>query len=405
MTSGRENRGRPPDPVRAGRLDLLAAVDAGEGDTDVLHAALLQATAELGGYGGMVHVCVRGGEAHLRLVSSAGLPRAFTRFWHSVSAQSPVALVRAVREDGFVYRPDLGVPESWYGRVPVGSGETDVPAGTGMAAAPVRGPKESLGVLSVLVPASRPPDPRQRAFLVEVARWAGGLLRLTPLSPEGVSPNLLGRAGQRVEPRQPSDAEGSPNWAWDLRTGELFYYEPLLEELGIDPAVDDGTIESWVSLIHPDDLAWVTAEVDRALRSRGAYDLTYRVRRADGSYARVQTHCWSLADEHGEPARIEGRTWSTAGTHAALESVGRALLHMSDGFLSLSGDGRVGFANAAAERLLGPAREMVGRVLWEVPALRGLPGVKEQWRRAASGGEPVGFEVPVPGRDQWYHLR
>ncbi|MDT3397970.1 PAS domain-containing protein, partial [Streptomyces sp. B1866] len=422
----------PPGPVRARRLNLLAAVAPGQGDAGVLQPALLQATAELGGYGGMAHVRVRGSTgADLRLVMSNGLPGTVTAHWAIVPERGSGALVRAVREEAFVHLHSAGAPAQPYGPAPGDPGETAVFDDVGMAAVPVPGPDGPLGTLSVLLPASRVPSPEQRAFAEEVARWAGERIRLTSLGPEGVSPNLLG--GQ--EARRPG-AEAGRNWSWDLRTGSLTYYGPVLEELGMDPALDDGRLDSWSKAIHPDDHVWVAAEADRGVRARSEWDLTYRVRRADGTYTWVQTHGRVVLDEHGEPVGAEGRTWPVGESHGALESVGRALLHMNDGFLSLSADGRVGFVNAAAERLLGPAREMVGRRLWEVPALRDVPGVAERYREAAAGGEPVSFEVPVPGRprgpaagpgrdrapgggagpdsgqrpdgpdgEQWYHLR
>ncbi|MDT3400748.1 PAS domain-containing protein, partial [Streptomyces sp. B1866] len=229
----------------------------------------------------------------------------------------------------------------------------------------------------------------------------GGRLRMTPAGPEGVSPNLLQGAGHR----RPPQAKGPDNWSWDLRTGAFELPGPLLEELGVDPAVNTGWVEPWAAILHPDDLAWVAAEAGRAIRSRGAYELAYRVRRTDGTYAWVQSHGRVVVDEQGEPDRVVGRLWNATETHGALESVGRALLHMSDGFLSMSRDGRIGFVNAAAERLLGPAREMVGQLLWEVPVLRDVPEVAERCREAGARGEPVGFEVPGMGRDQWYNLR
>ncbi|MDT3395057.1 SpoIIE family protein phosphatase [Streptomyces sp. B1866] len=411
MTRGRdEGRGRRPgtvrpDLVRADRLRLLAAVDVGHGDSAVLLHALLHVTAELGGYGGMAHVYA-GGPEHLRMVTSNGLPYAFTREWAGIALRGSAAPVRAVRENAFVYLPAAGVPEQRFGRVPELYEPVPVPEGAGMAAAPLPGPDgRLLGALSVLLPASRAPNPRQRAFCAEVARWAGGLLRLTPLGPEGVSPNLLGPPGPQEEAPRPAGPVAAPNWVWDVRTGEVVLDRSVLEDLGVDPAAFDGTIESWTDLIHPDDLPWVAGETDRAIRTAGRLDLANRLRRADGSYAWAQFQGQIVVDEHGEPLRSEGRMWNASKTHEALESVGRALLHMSDGLVSTTGDGRVVFVNAAAERLLDPAREMIGRPLWEVPALRDVPEVAQRCRPALAGRKPVDFEVPGPGRDQWYNLR
>ncbi|MGK5534197.1 PAS domain-containing protein, partial [Streptomyces sp. URMC 129] len=396
-------------PVRAARLGLLATVDSGQGDIEVLRHAVLHATAELGGLGGMAHLRARAISRGLRLVASDGLS-GFTRPWTYIADHGPAAPARAVQENGFVYLPTIGVPEQAYGRDPE---PVAGPEDAGIASAPLPGPEPEgpLGTLTVVLPASRPPDPGQRAFLTEVARWAGERLRQTPPGPGGVSPSLLsgpGRQGREPSSREPSReprADEVGNWEWDLRTGELTLDDRTFEALGIDRQAFDGSVESWVGLIHPDDVPWVTAEADRGIRTRGRYDLEYRMRRADGTYGWIRRRGRIVTEEHGEPVRIVGTAWNTTGTHGALESVGRALLHMRDGFLSLSGDGRIGFVNAAAEHLLGPARELVGRPLWDVPALRDVPGVEQRCHRAVSENEPVGFEVPGPGGDQWYHLR
>ena len=92
-------------------------------------------------------------------------------------------------------------------------------------------------------------------------------------------------------------------------------------------------------------------------------------------------------------------------THLALESVGRALRHMSDGFLSVGTDWRIEFVNEAAERLLAFPEGLVGRSLWEVPAVRDLPGFEERCRGAMATEKPGGLEMRWPGTDRWYNLR
>ncbi|GAA3940420.1 hypothetical protein GCM10023085_22360 [Actinomadura viridis] len=87
-----------------------------------------------------------------------------------------------------------------------------------------------------------------------------------------------------------------------------------------------------------------------------------------------------------------------------LDPVGRALRQMSDGFLAVERDGRIAFANAAAERLLGSARPAAGAPLWDLPALRGVPDLEEHCREAMAGSTPAELDVPWPG-GRWYRLR
>ncbi|MFF5257761.1 SpoIIE family protein phosphatase [Actinomadura viridis] len=110
------------------------------------------------------------------------------------------------------------------------------------------------------------------------------------------------------------------------------------------------------------------------------------------------------AEEGGEKAG--GETGGETGGEAAEtpDPVGRALRQMSDGFLAVERDGRIAFANAAAERLLGAAGTAAGAPVWELPALRGVPGLEEHCREAMAGSAPAELDVPWPD-GRWYRLR
>ncbi|MPY55977.1 SpoIIE family protein phosphatase [Streptomyces spongiae] len=368
----------------------------------------------------MAHIRASAVGGELALAASTGLTRAFTRSWDYISEDGSVSPARCVQRDAFVYLPHIGAPELAYGRPPLPPTTAGLLPDAGMAAAPLPGPDGPLGALSIVVPLSRAPDPGCRAFLEEVAQWVGGRLRWRPRGPEGVTPGLLlGREadpvggspaqpptpGPQNEPSTRPEAVEAGTWSWDLRTGELTFGGPVLETLGVDPVAVGGRIDRWTVLIHPDDQPWVLTEADRVIRTRGVLDVQYRVARMDGTYAWIRSRAHVTTDDDGEPVRLSGTTWDTTATHAALESVGRALLHMSDGFLSVASDGRIAFVNTAAERMLGSPRTLVGRPLWEVPVLREVPEAAERCRRAAAGSEPWSSEVPGPQDHQWYHLR
>jgi hypothetical protein len=73
-----------PEPVRADRLRLLAALDKDSTDSDVLMAAVQHVTVELGGLGAMAYLRARSEAWDLQLLESAGLPQAFVRLWYNV---------------------------------------------------------------------------------------------------------------------------------------------------------------------------------------------------------------------------------------------------------------------------------------------------------------------------------
>ncbi|MDT0307519.1 SpoIIE family protein phosphatase [Streptomyces sp. DSM 44917] len=397
-------------PTPARRLRFLAAVDDSQEDTGVLTAGLQQATAELGGLGGMAHLRAGGTSRTLYVVASTGLPRGFTRPWESIRADGQAPPARAMREGRTVWSPTVAAPDQERGDASAVPQPAALSAGLGLVAVPLRGPGGSVGALSVLIPSPGPsgggPDAAGLAFLGEVARWAAGRLRLTSPSPENLSPALLQALQTGPDLRQALKDVAAEPFEWDLRTGELTFPDTMRALLSdLDPAALDGRMENWVDAIHPDDKPWVVTEVDRAIRAGGAYDVEHRTRWADGTYGWVRIRGRALTDDAGHPVRVVGTVWNTTETHAALESAGRALRHMSDGFLAVGGDWRTEFANGTAESLLGSPPGLVGKPLWDVPAVRAVPGLEERAREAAARGTPGGFDVRWPDSDRWYHLR
>ena len=94
------------------------------------------------------------------------------------------------------------------------------------------------------------------------------------------------------------------------------------------------------------------------------------------------------------------------GERGATELV-RVLETMPAAFCVLDAEWRVRYVNAEAETLLARPRDrIVGRSLWEAfPDIAGSV-FETTYRSAIAAGEPVSFEVSVPGApDSWYEIR
>jgi serine phosphatase RsbU (regulator of sigma subunit)/PAS domain-containing protein len=200
-------------------------------------------------------------------------------------------------------------------------------------------------------------------------------------------------------------AAGVGAWVWYTASGLVSLDEHALGLLRIDPDTYDGHIKTWVRLVHPDDIAWVTAEVGKALRTFGPYEVEYRVCCPDGATRWIQVRGRVEADGDGNPYRVLGTVWDSTESHIARDGVRRALRSMSDGFLSVGKDWRITFANVQAERLLGSAQRLTGQVLWDLPVNRRVPGLEACCREAAAGTKPVGFEAEWPDTGRWYLFR
>ncbi|GAA4885142.1 SpoIIE family protein phosphatase [Kitasatospora terrestris] len=383
---------------RAGRLRMLAAFED-EGDAAALLAALHHLTAEFGALGGMAHLPVAGiGQAGLRLVASSGLPAAFTRAWDVIPSSGRLAPARVVLDGGTLWLPAVEYPRQEPGR-PVAAPPFVAPS-AGIAAAALPGPDGPRGALSLITPPLAEPDAADLSFLAEVAAWAAGRLRLSAPRTGGLSPALLspleGPAQQRPRLR-------IGTWSWDMESGDFFVDQRFLAGIGIDWP-PGGRMREWATLVHPEDRPYSVHVLVEAIRTRGSYEAEYRVATADRGYAWVRVRGRVDVDEHGEPARLEGTVYDTTEAHAALEPVGRALRHMTDGFLSVDSDWRIEFVNVAAEKLLGSAPSVAGTILWDLPAIRHVPRLEQLCREVVRTGTPLDFDVRWPD-DRWYHLR
>ena len=79
------------------------------------------------------------------------------------------------------------------------------------------------------------------------------------------------------------DAGGLGTFRWDLATGATTWDARLEALFGLEPGTFDGTFDTWVSLLHPDDRAGVLQAVERAVEKRGRYTVEHRVVWPDGS--------------------------------------------------------------------------------------------------------------------------
>ncbi|TMR10534.1 PAS domain S-box protein [Nonomuraea turkmeniaca] len=326
----------------------------------------------------MVHWRGPTGSHELRLVVASGLPPTDL----ATHGDLRYAICRALDDGVLTYLPvPLAAHTVMMTAVPLG-GTSDA----------------SLGILSVLTDGPAAPPGDRRAFLQALASWLSERLG----SPEpSMGTARLWQAGSYLQ--QALKAAKAGSWEWDIRTGDVCWDESALTVLGIDPATGPHNIDTWVNIVHPQDLPRVMAAKEEAVRTRSLYEIEYRVRRPDGTTGWMHARGRLILDEHGEPVRMLGTVWDTTESRVARESAGRALQYMSDAFLAVDREWRIVFANLDGERLLG-STELAGRVLWDLPA-GDLAELRARALQAAADRAPAGFDVQWPTDQRWYHVR
>lgn len=95
-------------------------------------------------------------------------------------------------------------------------------------------------------------------------------------------------------------------WQSDHRNGTLAWDETTERLFGLEPGSFDGTADSWLELVHPDDREAVQAVVDRAIATKSSFELDHRVIHPDGSVRWLYGRGTVTVDEQGEVVGTAG---------------------------------------------------------------------------------------------------
>jgi PAS domain S-box-containing protein len=96
-------------------------------------------------------------------------------------------------------------------------------------------------------------------------------------------------------------------WDWSAGNDEIVISDSYKRLVGLEQASDRISLDQWVALIHPDDLA-ARDEAKRAHNDgiTNIYECEYRVRCGDGQYRWFLDRARSIRDEHGNIYRMAG---------------------------------------------------------------------------------------------------
>ncbi|AJK50154.1 sensor domain-containing diguanylate cyclase [Burkholderia plantarii] len=139
-----------------------------------------------------------------------------------------------------------------------------------------------LGTLLLLDTAPRTLDAARHAFLAQLATAAGPALERVLASPAGdgagapIAHDLVALALK---------GSGTGIWDRDIAKGEIHYSAEWKAMLGYEPHELGNRIEDAVERVHPDDRAYVQAEMRMHFEGGSdRYEVEHRIRCKDGSY-------------------------------------------------------------------------------------------------------------------------
>lgn len=95
-------------------------------------------------------------------------------------------------------------------------------------------------------------------------------------------------------------------WTWEIASGRIIWSEGMAELFGLGREGFDGTYETWLHQIHPEDRGYRQQKIQHALATNQPYEAEYRLLQPDGSIRWLRSIGDVTRDATGKPLRMAG---------------------------------------------------------------------------------------------------
>ncbi len=100
---------------------------------------------------------------------------------------------------------------------------------------------------------------------------------------------------------------GDGYWDWYIPTADVFFSAGWLQMLGYGPMDITSSFNTWINMIHPDDLGnFLCTWSDYMENPVADFSIEYRIRCRDNSYLWVEAHAIKEIDSNGEVVHLAG---------------------------------------------------------------------------------------------------
>lgn len=161
----------------------------------------------------------------------------------------------------------------------------------------------------------------------------------------------------------------------DFATGQFTWDERMYELYELSHDGFDGTLDHWLTFIHPDDVPEVLRRYELGVQETSIFSMDVRIRRQrSGTMRHIRSLAKLSRDENGAPLRAVGMNWDITDhvdlTQAVFEEKERlriTLHSIGDSVISTDAYARITFMNPIAEQMTGwAASEAAGMPLRDV---------------------------------------
>lgn len=156
------------------------------------------------------------------------------------------------------------------------------------------------------------------------------------------------------------------SWEWDLLTDDLKWSDEVYRIFAVDAQGFRPHIDQFWAFVHPDDLAEVRREAQRATEGpSGIYSVDHRIVRRDGSCRVVRELATPEFDRDGRAVRLAGTVQDITETQAAYDEIRRLKeqleaenLYLREELVSASGYGEMVGTSDVIRRVITQAQQV-----------------------------------------------
>lgn len=205
-------------------------------------------------------------------------------------------------------------------------------------------------------------------------------------------------------------------WEWNILTGEIRWSDNLEEIHGLTPGTFDGTFDTYLSIVHPEDRPAFLQSVETAIQEKMEFSQKLRILWPDRSVHWVLGKGRAFYDEAGQPVRMIGLGMDITDqvqAEAALresEQRFRTLAEAMPQFVWVSdAEGNVEYVNPRWTAYTGQALAQTGQHDDSIIHPEDAPRMWAQWNAARTTGEDYEVEFRcrsiAEGSYRWFLAR